>query len=64
MSEHPVDDEEEEYFANDEEEETLLTSASETLDTMAMFMDPEDLMPPIVSINSLDVCNILSQSTE
>lgn len=50
MSVRPENDDSEEYFSEDADASTPMTCANETLDTLALHLPPDKLLPPLVCI--------------
>jgi hypothetical protein len=48
MSVRPENDDNEEYFSEDADASTPMTCATETLDTLALHLPPDKLLPPLV----------------
>jgi hypothetical protein len=48
MSVRPENDDSEEYFSEDADASTPMTCATETLDTLALHLPPDKLLPPLV----------------
>ena len=48
MSVRPENDDSEEYFTEDADASTPMTCATETLDTLALHLPPDKLLPPLV----------------
>lgn len=51
----PDDEDQEKYFADDDDNSTPTTCANQILDTMALHLPPEKVIPPLVSYQ-LFVC--------
>lgn len=49
MSSPPIDDSDEDYFVDDSDNANPLTCATQTMDSLALHLPPEKLLPHIVS---------------